>query len=225
MLHKLAENIWVAAAPQRFLGLQIGTRMTIVRYKGEKLFLHSPVPFTQELRESLSALGEVGAIVAPNRYHHLYVKDWIEKYPQALVYAAPGLPKKRKDLRFHDVLSEEPPELWEGGLEQTLVRGIPALKEVVFFHPASRTLILTDLCLNYPTSGSTLLRLYRRWIQDYEAKFAMARLIKLMVRDRQALKASCERILQWDFDRITVTHGEVLESGGKEAFRRAVRWL
>jgi len=225
MLQKLAENIWVAAAPQRFLGLQIGTRMTIVRCKGEKLFLHSPVPLTQELRESLPALGEVGAIVAPNRYHHLHVKDYIEKYPEALVCAAPGLPEKRKDLRFHDVLREEPPEAWEGNLEQTLVRGMPALNEVVFFHPASRTLILTDLCFNYPPSESSLLRLYRRWIQDYEAKFAMARLIKLMVRDRQALESSCERILRWDFDRVTVTHGEVLESGGKEAFRNAVRWL
>ena len=53
MLQELAENIWVAAAPQRFLGLQIGTRMTIVRYNGGKLFLHSPVPLTQELRQNL----------------------------------------------------------------------------------------------------------------------------------------------------------------------------
>jgi hypothetical protein len=102
---------------------------------------------------------------------------------------------------------------------------MPALNEVVFFHPVSRTLILTDLCVNYPPSESTLLRLYRRWIQDYEGKFAMARLIKLMVRDRGALRSACDRILQWDFDRVTVTHGEVLESGGKEAFRNAFRWL
>jgi hypothetical protein len=225
MLQKLTENIWVAAAPQRFLGLQIGTRMTIVSYKEGKLLLHSPVPLTQELRQGLSALGEVGAIVAPNRYHHLHVKDYIEEYPQALVYAAPGLPEKRKDLRFHDVLSDESPEAWEGRLAQTVVRGMPALNEVVFFHPVSRTLMLTDLCFNYPPSQSFWQRLYRRWIQDYEAKFAVARIIKLMVRDRGALRFSCDRILQWDFDRVTVTHGEILESGGKEAFRNAFRWL
>jgi hypothetical protein len=225
MLQQLAENIWVAAAPQRFLGLQIGTRMTLVRYKGGKLFLHSPVPLTQALRQSLSALGEVGAIVAPNRYHHLHVKDYIEEYPEAFVYAAPGLARKRKDLRFHDVLGEETPEAWKGNLEQILVRGMPALNEVVFFHPASRTLILTDLCVNYPPSESSWLRLYRRWIQDYEAKFTMARIIKLMVRDRRAIRSSCDRILRWDFDRVTLTHGEILESGGKEAFRKAFRWL
>jgi hypothetical protein len=110
-------------------------------------------------------------------------------------------------------------------LVQTLVGGMPALNEVAFFHPASRTLLLTDLCFNYPPSESSWLRLYRRWIQDYEAKFTMARIIKLMVRDRRALGSSCDRILRWDFDRVTLTHGEILESGGKEAFRNAFRWL
>jgi len=153
------------------------------------------------------------------------VKEYIEKYPLALVYAAPGLPEKRKDLRFHDVLSEESPEDWEGNLVQTLVRGIPALNEVVFFHPASRTLLLTDICVNYPPSESSWLRLYRRWIQDYEAKFTMARIIKLMVRGRRELRSSCDRILRWDFDRVNLSHGEILESGGREAFRNASRWL
>jgi len=225
MLQQLAGDLWVVAAPQRFLGLQIGTRMTVVRCKGGRLFLHSPVPLTQELCQNLSALGEVVAIVAPNRYHHLHVKAYIKKYTEALVYAAPGLPEKRKDIRFHDILREECPEAWEGSLLQTLVRGMPALNEVVFFHPASRTLLLTDLCVNYPPSQSSWLRLYRRWIQDYEAKFTMARIIKRMVRDRRALRSSCDRILRWDFDRVTLTHGEILESGGKEAFNNAFRWL
>ena len=91
----------------------------------------------------------------PNRYHHLHVKTYIEKYPKALVYAAPGLLEKRKDLRFHHVLTEESPEAWEGNLVQTLVGGMPALNEVALFHPASRTLLLTDLCFNYPPSESS----------------------------------------------------------------------
>jgi hypothetical protein len=32
-------------------------------------------------------------------------------------------------------------------------------------------------------------------------------------------------VLAWDFDRVTVTHGEPLETGGKEALRRAYAWL
>ena len=35
-------------------------------------------------------------------------------------------------------------------------------------------------------------------------------------RDRRAARQSVERILQWDFDRVTVTHGEILDTGGRE---------
>ena len=31
--------------------------------------------------------------------------------------------------------------------------------------------------------------------------------------------------MAWDFDRVTVTHGEVLESGGKEAMAGAFAYL
>ena len=34
-------------------------------------------------------------------------------------------------------------------------------------------------------------------------------------------EAAIDRVLGWDFDRITVTHGAVLETGGREALRRA----
>jgi hypothetical protein len=45
------------------------------------------------------------------------------------------------------------------------------------------------------------------------------------VRDRRATREALDRVLAWDFDRVTVTHGEVLESGGHEALRRAWAWL
>jgi hypothetical protein len=42
-----------------------------------------------------------------------------------------------------------------------------------------------------------------------------------MIRDRNAARESVARILKWDFDRVIVTHGDVLESGGKEKLRAA----
>jgi hypothetical protein len=46
-----------------------------------------------------------------------------------------------------------------------------------------------------------------------------------LTRDRKAARASLERVLQWDFDRIIMAHGEVLQSGGKTAMQKAFRWL
>ena len=198
--------------------------MTIVGLRGEKLLLHSPVPITTGLLADIEPLGEVRAIVAPSRYHHLHVRSASEAFPRARVYGAPGLAKKRKDLKLDGVLEEEAPEDWAGDLEQTMVGGIPILSEFAFFHPASHSLILTDLCFNYPATGSGVPRLYRK-LAGVDGKFAVELCVRLFVRDRKALRSSCDRIIEWDFDRVVVAHGEVLESGGKEAFKRAFAWL
>jgi len=34
-----------------------------------------------------------------------------------------------------------------------------------------------------------------------------------------------ERILSWDFDRIVLCHGPIVESGGKTVFREAYSFL
>ncbi len=41
------------------------------------------------------------------------------------------------------------------------------------------------------------------------------------MKDKAAVKAGVERILELDFDRITVAHGDVVETGGREALRES----
>ena len=92
------------------------------------------------------------------------------------------------------------------------------MNEVAFYHPASRTLLLTDLAF-HPTPTSS--RGLRFWcLLTRTGPFGPNQVVRFTVRDRAAVRASLDRILAWDFDRVTVTHGEVLESGGKDAFRR-----
>jgi hypothetical protein len=47
---------------------------------------------------------------------------------------------------------------------------------------------------------------------------------QLSFRDREATRASFQRILSWDFDRVILAHGELLERGAHEIFRRAYAW-
>jgi hypothetical protein len=49
--------------------------------------------------------------------------------------------------------------------------------------------------------------------------------MKLGFRDKAAARASLERILSWDFDRILLCHGPIVESGGKAVFREAYSFL
>ena len=56
-------------------------------------------------------------------------------------------------------------------------------------------------------------------------RFGPSKLDPLLIRDRRAARESLERILAWDFDRVVVAHGDVLESGGREALREGYAWL
>ncbi|MCC2680346.1 MAG: hypothetical protein K0R29_2922, partial [Pseudobdellovibrio sp.] len=41
--------------------------------------------------------------------------------------------------------------------------------------------------------------------------------------DKKALRASLTEILKWDFDRMVMAHGKVIESGAKEIFINAAK--
>ena len=225
-LRNVARDLWVAERPFKlpFVRVEIGTRMTIIRLVEGGLLLHSPVKFDAELRRSIDRLGETRLIVAPNRLHHLFIGDYIAAYPEARGYAAPGLPQKRPDLRFDDVLSANAQEEWRGQVDQHLFRGAPRLNEVVFLHPTTRTLILTDLAFNIPMETARKSPLfYMLWDVGHFGPHRFMR--RRGIRDRQAARESVERILRWDFDRIIVSHGDVLEAGGHEHFAAAFAFL
>lgn len=220
----LAPDIWVADRPQTFYGLPVGTRMTVIRLSGGRLLLHSPVALDEGLRQELDSLGQVRFVVAPNRVHHLYAGEVAKLYPEARLWVAPGLERKRPDLVFEAVLGDDAPPEWRDEVQQTFFRGRPYENEVTFFHRASRTLILCDLAFNFGPQTAALTRLLMLLIRSY-GRFGPSKLDPLLIRDRAAARQSLERILGWDFDRVVVAHGEILERGGHQALREGYAWL
>src|SRR5512139_2579154 len=122
-LRQLAEDIWVAERPQRFYGLEVGTRMTVIRLADGSLLLHSPVSLDPNLRRELDAIGRVRFAVAPNRVHHLYAGEVRAAYPEARLWVAPGLDRKRPDLVFVGVLGDDAPAEWRTEVDQVFFRG------------------------------------------------------------------------------------------------------
>ena len=49
--------------------------------------------------------------------------------------------------------------------------------------------------------------------------------MKLMYRDRAAAAESARQVFAWDFDRVILTHGEVVETGAKEQLEPQLAWL
>jgi hypothetical protein len=223
-LTPLAPDLWVATRPLALVVGDIGTRMTVVRLPDGGLFLHSPVRPDAETRQALDAIGPVRCVVAPSKVHHFFAGHWATAYPAARLFGAPGLPEKRKDLGFHAVLGDDPPPEWRGAIEQHLFRGAPAFNEVVFFHPSSRTLMLTDLAFNMVRPPRGRARVFC-WLVGASGRFGPHLIPRLAMRDRRAARESLRHILAWDFDRVTVTHGDVLETGGRQRMAKAFAFL
>lgn len=210
--------------PYWAMGMPLGRQIVVVRLPGGGLWVHSPVPVTPELRAELTALGEVRHVVGPNLWHDECLREFQAEHPAALFHAAPGLAAQKRDVRFGAELSDTPHPDWAGVLEQHLVRGMPKMNEVVFFHPASRSLIIADLAFNLGPDGpwwfALMMRAYGAW-----NRFGPTPLEKMLMKDKAAVRASIDRILEWDFDRVIVGHGRNVETGGKRVFREAYAFL
>jgi hypothetical protein len=223
-LRQLAENLWIADRPQTFYGLPVGTRMTVIRLAGGRLLLHSPVELDDGLRAELDAIGRVAYAVAPNRVHHLHAGEVARHYPGTRLWIGPGLERKRPDLVYEAVLDDDPPPEWRDEVGQAFFRGRPYENEVVFFHRASRTLVICDLAFNFGPSTPPPTRILMKLLRSY-GRLGPSTLDPWLIKDRSAARESLERILAWDFDRIIVAHGDVLDAGGHDILRSGYAWL
>ncbi|NER99662.1 MAG: DUF4336 domain-containing protein, partial [Symploca sp. SIO1B1] len=71
MLRNIDTNLWVAEQPLKYFGLEVGTRMTVIRFNPDKLLVISPINPEEKMIHQLEQLGTVNYIISPNLYHHL----------------------------------------------------------------------------------------------------------------------------------------------------------
>jgi hypothetical protein len=196
--------------------------MAIIELESGELLVHSPAELTDELRHALDELGPVRFVVpASNLHGHLFMEQYAATYPEAELFAAPGLQRRRKDLDFAGELGDRPDPRWQADVDQALFRGHRLFNEVLFLHRPSRTLIVGDFCWNITPRMAWTGRLWAGWRRGVRPTPAF----RLGIRDRSAARTSLEGVLAWDFERILIGHGEMVESGGRDAVRRAYAWL
>lgn len=228
MLEYVDTGIWVSADPSfRFVGLfQIGTRMTVVKLDDGSLWLHSPIRLTAALKDALDGLGVVGAIVCPNRYHHMFAGDYAAAYPNAELYGTPALVRGRKDLNLSAVMDESftLPAAWQDCLQGLYIAG-SQFEETVFLHRESKTLISSDLIEYFTEHEQWFTRMYLKLAGTYRNP-SFPKIVKAFYKNRPLAKRAFETMLDWDFDRMIIAHGNVLiEDDPKAALRRSYSWL
>lgn len=222
-LHPVAPDLWVTDIPHRFVGLHLGTRMTVIRLESGFLVLHSPVPITDALREEILAIGLVRHIICPNLFHHTYAAKAKAAFPGALLHGPAKLQRKRKDLKFDAVLSETPHPDWQDQLLLLNIEG-SLLNETLFYHPESRTLISCDLVENFSRCEHAPTRWYLK-LGGIFGKVGWHPLLRLVYLNRRQARQSIDRLFDWPFEKVILSHGDVLTENARDAVRSGLAWL
>lgn len=228
-LKPVAPDLWVVDGDWiRFYGLPFPTRMTIVRLADGCLWVHSPIANQGGLAEAVARLGPVRHLIAPNWIHYAWLPDWQARFPLATTWGSPGVAARAasRGMRLsldHD-LGDAAPDLWADQIDQRLADS-GYHREVVFFHRASRTLILTDLIENFepakmPWWSRPLLQLGQVCDPDGRMPRDMAASFR---RKSAHLRDLIATMIGWNPERVILAHGRWYDRDGTQELRRAFR--
>lgn len=169
-------GVYTADRPFYWNKIDVGCRMTVIKQQNGDLFVHSPIGIDPPLIRSLEELGTVRHVCSPNYEHVKYASQWAEQFPNANIWGCPGLMERETDVRWTGEVSfgARPPgfqgdnrssddkheHMWDWDEIQPLhidtevnpFTGKSFFNEVIFYHTASKTLLMTDLFWNYPSS-------------------------------------------------------------------------
>lgn len=227
MLQHFGDEIWTADGPIAVVaGFKYPTRMIVIRLRNGTLFVWSPTALSDSVRLAVDALGPVRHLVAPNAFHHLFINEWHRAYPDAKIYAAPGLRARRRDITFDNDLDDVPPSDWSGEIDQVAVPGNWITTEVVFFHRRSRTVIFTDLIQHFDAG----------WFAGWRALIArldlltapapaVPRKFQIAFIDRNVARDALHRILAWPIEKVLMAHAAPINEDGHAVVTQAFKWL
>jgi hypothetical protein len=224
MLRPIAENVWAQETDIRMPGgVPIPNRTTLIRLTSGALALHSPQAIDDATAKAIDAIGEVRFLIAPNCMHYMFLKAAKARYPNARVLGAPGLGTKLGGLPFEPLPLSGYVEGLEGVRVQR-IEGAPRMAEHAFFHEPSRSLVVTDLVFNIHRSDSFVMRLCLRLGGAYR-RTAQSLMWRFLVRDRIAAASSASTLLAWNFERLIMSHGDVVQADARQRAGEALSWM
>lgn len=180
-------SVYTADRPFYWNNIDVGGRMTVIQLSATaidpangqekpQLWIHSPVDLEDSLRETLEQLGVVTHVVSPNYEHVKYAQQWGEAFPNAYMWACPGMMEKEPQVRWTGEIpfgarpfefpntnkgvldAEWDDRLWDPkeiqpchfDTEVNPFTNKAFFNEVVFYHTPSKTMLTTDIYWNYP---------------------------------------------------------------------------
>jgi len=215
-LRELAPGIFLVDDESTFMGVRAGHQMAVVRLgpqSGGGLWIHSPIAFSPDLWGQLDTLADPATprhLIIPSRTHDLHIEEWLQHIPAETSFAPAAISRVHTDWQIGQTLTDELVAPWSGELVHKRILGAPRVNEVAFLHKPSKTLILVDSVFNLRGPQSFLGGLMMR-LNQCASGISTSRLFRFAIKDKRAFQASFQAVLAWDFERVVVGHGEVIE--------------
>jgi hypothetical protein len=227
MLEEFGPSLYVADGPTvSFLGFPYPTRMAVARLSDGSAWVWSPIALTPELERAVDSIGPVCHIVSPNKIHHLFLKEWVERWPEARLHAPPGLARRKPGLHFDAELGDEADPAWAADIDQTIFRGSIAMDEVAFFHRPSRTAIFCDLVQRHdPAQMKGLKGMLMRLDGLVGERGSTPREWRASFVRRRPARAARARALAWEPERLVIAHGACAQENATQILARALAWM
>ena len=206
-LEQLDAGLWILNSHFRALGCKASIRMTVLD-TADGLLLHSPVALGPDDLASIRALGNVHAVIAPNLYHHFHFRPAALNFPTARRLIPDGLERKIGPVPNAEILGPDTPLSPE--IAHFTLDAHRYLKETLFFHRPSRTLVTADLLYNYQAEQFPVERNVFRLLGCYGAP-SVPFYHHFSIHDRAAVRAMVDWVRQMDPRHIIMSHGRVVE--------------
>lgn len=189
-------------------GVKFTARSTLIQLKNREMLVISPGPFNEEALSQIKSMADKFYVVAPNLFHHFYFLAAKESLPNSELYGPMALGKKVKALKSQFTDIEQLPKHVKDQVTVIPIRGNRFLQERVFFHPESKTLVVTDLVFNMNKRNfftSLILKM-----AGAHNKLAQSRLVKSTVSDLRQFHEDISNLQKFPCERLIMAHGEVL---------------
>lgn len=224
-LIQLGVGLWEVAGPTTIdlIAIPYPTRMTIVRLASGELWITSPVQLPFDVLQQVTELGPIAHLLSPTPRHQWRLASWQALFPKASLWSTQrSVATLGGRGLLTTALGDQAPAAWRGQLDQACFPGY-GFEEITFCHRASGTLLVEDLIQAHRPNPRRLVNTLVR-IGGIGAAGGMPRDIRALARQPGA-RAWAERVLSWDFDRLVMAHGPIVESGAKALVSRALEPL
>lgn len=215
----VAEDVWLLPYPLKLLGADLRRNVTVVRLMCGRLLIHSTAPFTAADVATIRRLGEPAWLLDGVLRHDTFAREGRAAFP-GIPYLAPEGFSELAGVKTAPIIPC--PDAWIGELRALEIQGMEDMRDTVVLHETTRTLIVTELLFNFADDQPLWTELLLRASVGGEHHPGMSRPFRHAVKDEAAFIGSMRTILEWDFDRIIVGHGDVIEREGKEQLNSAL---